>query len=230
MRMQTARFLGAAKNAILALKNYYESELPCITAPSPAQPPNVEFPHPTHFLSLDDNTNHSFEYLSPLKEEKLVFYGTAGDDKICIKFVRRYSKEAHRKCSSLGFAPALRGFQPIPGGWYMVVMDFIDNTYHELEDSYAKASFETEIREKVTSLHQAGYVHGDIRTTNIMVKRDCTPGIMLVDFDWAGVPEEVRYPMNVNNEEIKRPSGADDGELILADHDLKMIDYMYLPV
>ncbi|KAF8325091.1 uncharacterized protein EI90DRAFT_2933000, partial [Cantharellus anzutake] len=88
--------------------------------------------------------------------------------------------------------------------------------------------FESEIRKMVTSLHQAGYVHGDIRTTNIMVKRDCTPRIMLVDFDWAGVPGEVRYPMNVNNAEIKRPSGADDGELILADHGVKMIDYMYL--
>ncbi|KAF8316720.1 uncharacterized protein EI90DRAFT_3171070 [Cantharellus anzutake] len=54
MRMQTARFLGAVS------VEYYESELPCITALSPAQPPNVGFPHPTHFLSLDDN---SFEYL-----------------------------------------------------------------------------------------------------------------------------------------------------------------------
>ncbi|KAF8308850.1 uncharacterized protein EI90DRAFT_3107321, partial [Cantharellus anzutake] len=227
MRMQTARFLGAAKKAILVLKNYYESQLACTTAPSPAQPPNVEFPHPTHFLSLDNVTNHSFEYLSPLNEEKLVFYGTAGDDKICIKFVRRYSKDAHHTCSLLGFAPALRGFQSIPGGWSMVVMDFIDNTYHELEDSYAKASFETEIRTKVTSLHQAGYVHGDIRTTNIMVRKDGKPGILLVDFDWAGKIEEVRYPMNMNNVDIKRPEGASDDQLIKAEHDIAMIGYMF---
>jgi hypothetical protein len=73
-------------------------------------------------------------------------------------------------------------------------------------------------------------VHGDIRATNIMVKRDLTPGILLVDFDWAGVPGEVRYPMNVNTKEIKRPSGAHDGELIVTQHDLSMINYIFPPV
>jgi hypothetical protein len=62
-----------------------------------------------------------------------------------------------------------------------------------------------------------------------MVKKDNTPGIMLVDFDWAGVPGEVRYPMNVNNEDIQRPPGAYDGHFILADHDLDMINYIFPP-
>jgi tRNA A-37 threonylcarbamoyl transferase component Bud32 len=130
-------------------------------------------------------------------------------------------------CSSLGFAPALRGFEVIPGGWYIVVMDFIDDEYHDLKDSPAKGSFETEVREKVTSLHQAGFVHGDIRSTNIMVKTNGSPGIMLVDFDWAGVIGEVRYPMNVNNVDIKRPDGAHDNELVMAQHDMLMIDFMF---
>jgi serine/threonine protein kinase len=176
---------------------------------------------------VDDATTHVFEYVSQLDKDKLVFLATVGGNKICVKFIRQYSKEAHLKCSSLGFAPALRGHDPLPGGWYMVVMDFIDYEFHELADSPVKASYEDEVREKVARLHQAGFVHGDIRTTNIMVKKSGSPGFLLVDFDWAGVIGEVRYPMNVNDVDIKRPYNAHDGELILAQHDMEMIDFMF---
>ena len=64
-----------------------------------------------------------------------------------------------------------------------------------------------------------------VRSANIMVKKPGPPGIMLVDFDWAGVIGEVRYPMNVNNVDIKRPSGAHDNELIMPQHDMEMVDY-----
>lgn len=60
-----------------------------------------------------------------------------------------------------------------------------------------------------------------------MVKKDGSPGIMLIDFDWAGVVGEVRYPMNVNDVDIRRPYGAYDDELITAEHDDIMIDYMF---
>jgi tRNA A-37 threonylcarbamoyl transferase component Bud32 len=36
------------------------------------------------------------------------------------------------------------------------------------------------------ALHQAGYVQGDIRDANIMVRKDGSLGFMLIDFDWAG--------------------------------------------
>ncbi|KIJ63840.1 hypothetical protein HYDPIDRAFT_67875, partial [Hydnomerulius pinastri MD-312] len=54
------------------------------------------------------------------------------------------------------------------------------------------------IRATLTRLHQKGYVHGDVRDTNIMVSRSNKAKFMLVDFDWAGKIGEVRYPMNVN--------------------------------
>jgi len=47
---------------------------------------------------------------------------------------------------------------------------------------------------------------------------------MLLDFDWAGPIGEARYPMNLNRSEgIWRPAGARDGTLILADHDIEML-------
>jgi hypothetical protein len=43
----------------------------------------------------------------------------------CIKFVCQYSKDVHLECSYLGFTPTLRGFQPILGGWYTIVVDYV---------------------------------------------------------------------------------------------------------
>ena len=91
----------------------------------------------------------------------------------------------------LGFALALQGFESLAGGWYMVLMDFIDDTYELLEDSSFKILFSTEVRERLTFLHQVGYVHGDVQATNIMVKKSGELGIMPLDFDWAGVIGEI---------------------------------------
>jgi tRNA A-37 threonylcarbamoyl transferase component Bud32 len=44
-------------------------------------------------------------------------------------------------------------------------------------------------------VHNAGYVHGDIRTSNILVYKNSP---MLIDFDWAGNKGVVRYPINMN--------------------------------
>ena len=228
MRERAARYFGAAKKAIYALKHYYEHTLPSICNLPPDSRPNPAFPYQTEYVSLQDSSNQMFKYVCQLDADKLVFHATgmSGND-ICVKFVRQYSKDAHLKCSALGFAPTLQGFESLPGGWYMVVMDFVDDAYELLEDSYFKPSFSTEVREKLTSLHQAGYVHGDIRATNIMVKKNGEQGIMLLDFDWAGEIGEIRYPMNVNITEIRRPNGAIDKQLVLAEHDMAMIAYMF---
>ena len=48
-------------------------------------------------------------------------------------------------------------------------------------------------------------------------------GIMLVDFDWGGKIEEVKYPININLKiERGRPDGVSGGEHIRSDHDIDM--------
>jgi len=47
------------------------------------------------------------------------------------------------------------------------------------------------VKEALALFHKDGYVHGDLRETNIMVKRDRVDSeglgdIILIDFDWAG--------------------------------------------
>jgi hypothetical protein len=66
-----------------------------------------------------------FTYNERLDDTKLVFSVSANDaeaDQFLVKFVRRYSKDAHRHPASLGFAPRLRQFATIPGGWSTVMI------------------------------------------------------------------------------------------------------------
>lgn len=234
MREMTARCFGAAKMAISWLREYYERNIETLQDQSPT------FPHPHTYESLSQPPAlHSFKYEeikaastyhATLQIDKLVFRGKCGNEKIFIKFVRRYSKDAHMKCSELKFAPSLRALSKIPKGWYMVVMDYISDDYEELDDARLNLSNSThqslvsEIREQVKSLHAAGFVHGDIRSTNVIVKKNGRGELLLIDFDWAGESNKVKYPMNINRNGILQPEGARDGALITPEHDMYMVD------
>jgi thiamine kinase-like enzyme len=134
-----------------------------------------------------------------MDNSKLLFAAETIDDneRICIKFVCHYSKDVHKFCASNGIAPTLDGFEELPGGWHMVVMKMIADNYCCLTDFSPPYSHYDNIVKKLTSLHQAGYVHGDVHNRNIMVKKDGGQGFKLVDFDWSGRIGEVQYPMNV---------------------------------
>jgi serine/threonine protein kinase len=83
----------------------------------------------------------------------------------------------------------------------------------------------------VQILHDAGHVHGDIRNTNILVDLGSLDSddvkVHLVDFDWAGLIGEARYPIGVNGKTVKRPEGAEDGEIITIEHDNAMVSYLF---
>ena len=234
MRARAARYFGAAKKALRALNKYYSTEIPLIKSISRGPDDQLAFPYPNSF-SLEGSVTQKFEYLGYVNVGKLIFKGRGNGENICIKFVRQYSKEAHCLCQSMGFAPALRGFETVCGGWIMVVMDLLGNEYVELGalnslDAFEKEirrNLQEEIRRKLEQLHQHSYAHGDIRSTNIMVKKTGEDRVMLVDFDWAGRIGEVRYPMNMNTK-IARPAGVYGGELIMANHDMEAVDLMYL--
>jgi len=75
----------------------------------------------------------------------------------------------------------------------------------------------------LSDLHQEGWVHGDIRDSNIMVKKSSPfETFQLVDFDWSGRIGEARYPLDVNTTSVKRPDAVAGGELIKAEHDIEM--------
>jgi len=51
-----------------------------------------------------------------------------------------------------------------------------------------------ELWKAVKTLHDAGYVHGDIRRPNIMIT---TEGLKLIDFDWCGEVGTAKYPADI---------------------------------
>jgi RIO-like serine/threonine protein kinase len=95
----------------------------------------------------------------------------------------------------------LEGFEELPGGWNMVVMEMIAEDYCRLMDFPTPYSHYDDIATKLASLPQASYVHGDVRNTNIMVKKDGSQGFKLVDFEWSG-----RRRGPIPNEHLSRRS------------------------
>ncbi|KAG5653093.1 hypothetical protein H0H81_002318 [Sphagnurus paluster] len=208
-------------------------ELPFITSSRPSR--NVLFPHPTHFTALD-GSKKVFDYVSQVDPDKLLFFGELleGGDDICIKFTHSYSKEAHEFCAALNIAPRLRGFDKIPGGWYMVVMDRIDEEYYSYNNFRRSSNFNAEytsplhdaIWRGLKSFHDGGYVHGDVRGVNLMVAKSGEARFRLIDFDWAGEVDKALYPMNVNTEGLWRPADAYDNNPITIQHDEQMMEFI----
>jgi serine/threonine protein kinase len=223
LRTQAARHFGAFKKAVISLRQYYTHDLEK-GLDSKLDP---RYPYKRSYKSLQDSTECGFEYMKAIDGGKLIFMATTEKKEIvCVKFSRTYSQEAQTICASMGCAPKVRGFEQVAGGWYMVVMDYIGEEYGAL--GYPSGALYELMKPKLIELHQRGYVHGDLRDTNVMVRKEGKPGVMMIDFEWSGRIGEVRYPMYVNREEkLRRPEGAVDGELILAEHDVHMLDVMF---
>ena len=235
MRSAFCRAISATRKALPILKACYdESGSGLDDDLSPRW-----FPYPNKFTSLE-NSEFYINYNIPTEGEgetfewlkkKLIFFATIRNTgrEVCIKFTHRYSREVHEACANMRIAPKLLGYELLPGGWIMVVMDKIDGDYTSLSAATItmRGHLYNLIKKKLEGLHQSGMVHGDIRDANIMVQKAANDNFMLLDFDWAGKIGEVRYPMNVNRTDLWRPDDAIDGELIKADHDMMMLDDMF---
>jgi RIO1 family len=183
-------------------------------------------PYPAMFTPYGGHGQHPFDYEAEIAGRSLLFKARTKDGKpICIKFVRRYGKDVHLWCAAKGFAPKLIAYEALPGGWYMVVMDLLDELWVPLAETTKHAEgLKERIHAAISELHQAQMVHGDVREMNVMVK-DNGVEFMLVDYDWAGSHGCVRYPRHVNR--LGRPEDVEDGRLILTQHDELMLAMMF---
>lgn len=132
---------------------------------------------------------------------------------VMVKFTRSYCPKLHSFCAEQRHAPGLLGYGTIPGGWYVVLMEMIDQTY--TLDFYGCEHFQTwtqDIKSLVKAFHDRGLVHGDLRDANMMVDRKEPERIMLVDFDWGGNVNDgpVNYPTYLVNEELKKHGSPND--------------------
>ncbi|KAG1796018.1 uncharacterized protein HD556DRAFT_1471426, partial [Suillus plorans] len=218
MQVMAARTFGALKIAVEKMTDLYSCPIPTDV---------LILGSYTHSTSIGDTQEFSYDETQILRD-RLIFFGeTVGDaagSKICIKFVRHYSPEAHKFCANKGHAPKLIAYNPLPGGWNMVIMDALDIDHDYLPQqpgSYRPLSKmavmdRQPLKEAITSLiqelHKDGYVHGDLRDANFVVRNN--QDFMLLDFDWAGLKQETHYPMHVNRKDIRRPDDAWDGQKI----------------
>ncbi|KAJ3887214.1 hypothetical protein GG344DRAFT_80954 [Lentinula edodes] len=182
----------------------------------------ASFPYPRSYRS--SGTTVKFTYIERVSQIRLVFTArTEGDQDIIVKFgYGPYGVEAHQAAAESGFAPALLSHSNLAGGWWMVVMENLESDFQPCDDfDILEPSCKDAITESVSKFHKMGFVHGDLRDTNVFVRRkqdrwQC----QLIDYDWAGREGEVVYPIGVYSTHIVwRPELHLDGQLITFEHD-----------
>ncbi|KAG8884681.1 hypothetical protein FRB99_004508 [Tulasnella sp. 403] len=133
----------------------------------------------------------SFSYEQPLvhKSNRLVFLvsGHVGKEAkesthFVVKFTLRYGTETHRYCAEAGFAPQIYHVEELPGGWTVVVMEFISKPFRLLSELGSKdlPKLDQKLRHAVSTMHDREYVHGDLRGANVFGHPD-TGSIRIID-------------------------------------------------
>lgn len=212
LMLQAARCITALRAALLSLRTFYD----ILDAEAKAKQQlqrQLLYPYPAAFTDLHD-TQVQLTYTDKLG--RLCFKGVVDQmghqTPVFVKFCRSYHRGAHDLLASKGFAPPVLGLMALPGGWFMVIMRFVVDgcPWDESVSKTAEA-----LQAAVQVLHQAGFVHGDLRSNNIV-----QDGIHTVDFEWAGIADQATYPFFMNHTDLKWPDGASDGLPITKGHDL----------
>ncbi|KAL0227545.1 hypothetical protein RCL1_003689 [Eukaryota sp. TZLM3-RCL] len=145
---------------------------------------------------------------------------------IIVKYSDTYCEELHNMLAAAGFAPEHIITVSI-GPFYCTLMDFVDGVRLSVMHDPHNYSFITEQLQQLKKiLFESGYVHGDVRSPNIIVNT-ISKKIYLLDFDW-GVPVEspvALYPSDLN-ENITWPEGVQRWSKMTREHDQKNIDTM----
>lgn len=237
-----ALLICALKTGIKKLQSecpdYTPTQTPVPSAEASLNPDRVAIlPYQCSFVDAKDQTIRTVSSLHHLDKEKLVYSGILDDTstRVFVKYVQRYSEEAHHACCDLGFAPKLLGSGTLHAGWRMIVMEWLDpekwNSLFYAPERLTPSRIEYAL-EKISEFGNEGWVHGDIRDANVMVfigsedeagDNDVGVGVRLVDFDWSGHHEEVFYPHNMETKAIRRAKGAVRLGVIKREHDLEMM-------
>ena len=129
-----------------------------------------------------------------------------------------------------GLAPKLYGYAAVKGAPTAYVMEHLNpsvwQTLYQLLKPEDKPTNQLQdaLEKIIAALDEKKYVHGDLRSNNIMVRTDVMDkyvDLKVIDFDWAGNAGQVHHPAE-RNREIQWPGEA--GGPIEQDHDLKMVD------
>jgi hypothetical protein len=144
--------------------------------------------------------------LTRMDETKSVFSYKTDTRDVFLKSSSSYGLEVHKAMAEKKYAPEYLGHR-IGNGQYLVAMEDLQSTGFVTFDSYLSRNPPSTqldaVKDAVTAavdyLHAQGFVHGDLRPPNIMVSvTSDRPEVRIIDFDWAGRPGCVYYPMNLS--------------------------------
>ena len=190
------------------------------------------------------------------------FLANIGLNSVLIKIIyvgfhrQHYGSIVHRFLSEKDMAPTLYGASsPVPQEFKegaaletYIFMEYLPPpsdgeagwiTLHDLGVEHRSCAQKNKdkivaaVNDIVEELKMPGFVHGDLRTNNLMIyivfrkntcqlqlKDDGCLHIKVIDFDWSGRRNEVCYP-TLRNSAVKWP--GQDGMYISADHDSEMV-------
>jgi serine/threonine protein kinase len=229
---RVARIFYALQTSLFKLKDYYETCV--IEYPRPA--PTRYFPSITTY-GKNPHQRVQFKYLGYLERgfDCVTLHAETCTEPvrhIVVKFVERYSEQAHHMLAEEGCAPQLLYHgslqfgpeQPSYNSLFMVVMDYVDgDTLALAKSTMSKAMIETvraELKHVLTLLHDKELVFGDLRPPNVMITKG--KRVMLIDFDWAGIAGQVQYP-HLLSSAVEWPKDVKPLDLIKKEHDLEML-------
>ena len=154
------------------------------------------------------------------------------------KFLRQgasYGEDAHNWCSTMRFAPTFVVKEVCPG-WKKVQMEATGDEW-KIAVGAAGSSLRDKVVAKVTKmlhlLHEAGYVHGDVRASNVIYRvgksekddeHQQDVQVMLIDFDDAGRVPDAHYSLLPFNPDVPSHPNVMPGGKIDAEHDLWRVE------
>lgn len=220
--------LAALRVAIAELEKYYSQDpLPTVD--------HGQLRYP--YFNTIPGTGMKLAYTEQLTSlpNRLVFKAATYSDReeshsdpfVIVKFCRDYGTDAHRACAAAGTAPRLIHTETLPGGWTVVVMEWIKLPFKlltELSDK-ERDDLRPALTKAVGAMHEAGFVHGDLRRANILGDPG-TKSVRIVDWDRARSEGSARYPLMA----IPRPAvGVRALQPILKAHDLASLNILLAP-
>ena len=166
--------------------------------------------------------NGRLEYTKRLtRSVAWLFEGTYDEQEVVVKFVRsHYGEAVHNLLGCSGFAPKLFCCEPLPGGWYAVVMEKLDGEH--IETDSINDGVKQSLKRAVDLMHEKNYVHGDLRSQNIFIVNET---VRILDFDWADTEGTAEYPpeLNMSSHCNWHPDVKPGGKILKA-HDTHQID------
>ena len=212
--IRVARTLKALAKACHDLQKYSRHG-----ADSSGYPPQSLFPEFHEF------NGYIMTYIETIQRN--IFRGIVNGKSVIVKFCQTYGRAVHKSLVTAGLAPKLLHCKCI-GMFTAVVMD--DVTDAITVDEYLKdnPNSEENIRKQCTEvlkvLKGKRFVHGDLRCVNVLVQSGI---VQVIDFDWAGIAYEAKYPFFMNHEAIRWPDGVEDGGSITHEHDEHWIKLLF---